>query len=68
MRTTTITDNIALAEQGELDRFFCATHKHWTKIARDSFAKKGRRIVERGLYAREDVEQEVLLAAVEAVS
>lgn len=63
----TINEKVGLLEQGRVNEFFRETLPHWSRIADSAYDRKGKRIAARGLYDREDVRQEVMLAAVEAV-
>jgi len=63
----TLRDKVALVEQGRVNEFFRETFADWARVSDTVYDRKGGRIAARGLYDREDVRQEIMLAAVEAV-
>lgn len=60
-------EKAVLIEQGRVNEFFRETFADWSRVSDTVYDRKGWRIAARGLYDREDVRQEIMLAAVEAV-
>lgn len=63
----TLREKVVLIEQGRVNEFFRETFDDWARVSDTVYDRKGGRIAARGLYDREDVRQEIMLAAVEAV-